>query len=80
MDKVRIGEKFYNGEKLTEQATALLGDIQKVEGELGRLSLQTSIASLAKGTLIDKLVAETPNLEEVDAPEAPTEATPPAAE
>lgn len=68
METVRIGEKFYNGDKLTEKATALLGDLQKVEGELGRLSLQTSIANLAKGTLVQNLVAETANLEEVEAP------------
>ena len=71
MDTVRIGDKFYNGDKLTEKATALLGDIQKVEGELGRLSLQTSICNLAKGTLVQNLVAEAVNLEEVEAPTPP---------
>ncbi len=77
MDTVRIGDKYFNGDTMTEQAKILLNDIQKIEGEMGRLSLKTSIATLAKNTLIDKLVAEIPNLEEVDAPTPPT---PPAAE
>jgi len=71
METVRIGEKYYNGEKLTDKATALLSDIAKVEGELGRLNLQTSISNLAKGTLVQNLVEEAKNLEEVEAPAAP---------
>lgn len=75
METIRIGEKYYNAETLTEPAVGLLNDLQKVEGELGRLNLQSSITNLAKSTLIDKLVAESENLEEVDAPaeEAPAE-------
>lgn len=75
METIRIGDKFYNAEKLTDAAKALLSDIQKVEGELGRLTLQTSITNLAKGTLVEKLVAESANLEQV---EAPAEAVAPA--
>jgi len=67
-ETIRIGEKFYNAATLTETATALINDMNKVEGEVGRLALQTSITNLAKGTLIEKLVAEAANLEEVDAP------------
>jgi hypothetical protein len=65
---IRIGEKHYDATKLTEHAIALLGDIEKIDGELGRLSLQSSIAGVAKSALIEKLVAETANLTEVDAP------------
>jgi len=65
---IRIGEKHYDATNLTEQAVALLGDIEKVDGELGRLQLQSSIASVAKSSLIEKLVAETANLTEVEAP------------
>ena len=68
METIRIGEKFYNAETLTKQATMLLGDLQKVENEVGRLNLKISITNLAKSTLIDKLVAESGNLEEVDPP------------
>lgn len=75
METIRIGEKHYNAETLTEVAVALLNDLQKVEGEANRLSLQTSITNLAKTTLIEKLVAEAANLEEVDAP-AEEEAAP----
>jgi|688.fasta_scaffold62640_7 hypothetical protein len=76
METIRIGDKYYNAENLTEQAITLLNDIRKVDGELGRLSLQTSIVSLAKGTLVDKLLVETENLEEVDAPvEAQSDST-----
>lgn len=72
MDTIRIGDDHYNTETLTDNAKALLSDLQKVEGELGRLNLQASIANFAKNTLIEKLVAETANLEKVDAPaEAP---------
>jgi|SaaInlStandDraft_4_1057021.scaffolds.fasta_scaffold12980_8 hypothetical protein len=70
VNSIRIGEKHYNAEKLTEPATALLGDLQKVENELSSLTLKTSIINLAKSTLVEKLVEETANLEEVDAPKA----------
>ena len=72
MDIIRIGENHYDVTTLTDVAKGLLSDLQKVEGELGRLNLQASIANFAKNTLIEKLVAETANLEKVDAPaEAP---------
>mgnify|MGYP006883175226 CR=1 FL=1 len=73
MDNVRIGDKYFNGKTMTEAAKILLNDIQKVEVEMGRLSLQTSIATLAKNTLIEKLIAEIPNLEEIDAPAPPAD-------
>ena len=69
METIRIGQKHYNAETLTETAAALLGDIQKVDGEIGRLALQTSIANLARGTLVEKLVEETKNLQEVEVAE-----------
>lgn len=68
MDTIRIGDNYYNAETLTDNAKALLSDLQKVEGELGRLNLQASITNFAKSTLIEKLVAETANLEHVEAP------------
>lgn len=68
LEPIRIGDKFYNPKTLTEAAITLLSDIQKVDGELSRLSLSTSIANLAKGTLIEKLLVEVPNLEEVIVP------------
>lgn len=73
METIRIGEKYYDVSKLTEQATSLLQDLQKVEGELGRLALSTSITNVAKNALIERLVAETANLVEVEAPETQTE-------
>ena len=66
METIRIGQKHYSQETLTEMAAALLSDIQKVDGEIGRLELQTSIANLARGTLVEKLVEETKNLQEVE--------------
>ena len=68
-----MGEKYYDVSKLTEQATSLLQDLQKVEGELGRLELSTSITNVAKNALIERLVAETANLVEVEAPETKAE-------
>jgi len=68
MDTIRIGEKYYNGDTVTETAKTLLLDIQKVENELGRISLRSSITNLAKATLIEKLIEETVNLEEVEKP------------
>lgn len=73
METIRIGEKYYDVSKLTEQATSLLQDLQKVEGELGRLALSTSITTVAKNALIERLVAETANLVEVEAPETKAE-------
>lgn len=73
METIRIGEKYYDVSKLTEQATSLLQDSQKVEGELGRLALSTSITNVAKNALIERLVAETANLVEVEAPETKAE-------
>ena len=73
METIRIGEKYYDVSKLTEQATSLLQDLQKVEGELGRLALSTSITNVAKNALIERLVAETSNLVEVEAPETQAE-------
>ena len=75
MDIIRIGEKHYDVTTLTDVAKGLLSDLQKVEGELGRLSLQTSITTFAKSALIEKLVAETAALPTVPAPEAPAEET-----
>ncbi len=77
MDIIRVGENHYDAATLTTTAKGLLSDLQKVEGELGRLSLQTSITNFAKSALIEKLVAETSTLPTVPAPEAaPAEATP----
>jgi hypothetical protein len=73
VETIRIGEKYYDVSKLTEQATSLLQDLQKVEGELGRLALSTSITNVAKNALIERLVAETANLVEVEAPETQAE-------
>jgi hypothetical protein len=73
VETIRIGEKYYDVSKLTEQATSLLQDLQKVEGELGRLALSTSITNVAKNALIERLVAETANLVEVEAPETKAE-------
>lgn len=73
METIRIGDKYYDVSKLTEQATSLLQDLQKVEGELGRLALSTSITNVAKNALIERLVAETTNLVEVEAPETQAE-------
>lgn len=73
METIRIGDKYYDVSKLTEQATSLLQDLQKVEGELGRLALSTSITNVAKNALIERLVAETSNLVEVEAPETQAE-------
>ena len=71
MDTIRIGDKHYNAETLTDGAKALLGDLQKIEGVMGQKTLELSIMDLAKQTLIGKLVEETANLEEVPAPAAP---------
>ena len=73
METIRIGEKYYDVSKLTEQATSLLQDLQRVEGELGRLALSTSITNVAKNALIERLVTETANLVVVEAPETKAE-------
>jgi hypothetical protein len=73
MEIIRIGEKHYDASKLTEAATTLLNDIAKIDGEMNRLSLQSSIMNLAKGTLVEKLVAETSTLTDAEV-EAPSEA------
>lgn len=65
---VRIGDKFYDASKLTDRAVALFNDIEKVDGEIGRLQLQTSIANVARTTLINDLVAETANLGDAEVP------------
>jgi len=75
METIRIGDKHYNAETLTDDSKALLSDIQKVDGELARLALQTSITNLAKGSLIDRLVEESVNLEEVQVEAAQAETT-----
>ena len=71
MNIIRVGDNHYDAAALTDVAKGLLSDLQKVEGELGRLSLQTSITTFAKSALIEKLVAETSALPTVPAPEAP---------
>jgi len=78
METIRIGEKHYNAETLTESAKALLGDLQKIEGRLGQLSLDASIMDLAKQTLVGKLVEETANLQEVTPPAPVAQAPAPA--
>ena len=75
MDIIRVGENHYDVATLTDVAKGLLSDLQKVEGELGRLSLQTSITTFAKSALIEKLVAETSTLETVPAPAVEETAT-----
>ena len=68
METIRMGDKYYNAETLTDAARALLGDLQKVEGVIGQKTLELSIIELAKQTLIGRLVEETTNLEEVPTP------------
>jgi hypothetical protein len=63
---VRIGDKHYDASKLTDKAVSLFNDIAKIDGELGRLGLQTSIAELAKGALVEQMVAETANLTDAE--------------
>jgi len=74
INTIRIDDKHYNADNLTDAAKAILSDLQKVEGRMNQLSLDISIMNLAKQTLVGKLVEETANLEEVEAPVA-TEAT-----
>jgi hypothetical protein len=76
MEMIRVGDNHYDVATLTDVAKGLLSDMQKVEGELGRLSLQTSITNFAKSALVEKLVAEVATLPTVPAPvaEAPAEA------
>jgi hypothetical protein len=74
MNTIRINNNFYNADTLTDTAKALLGDLQKIEGRMNQLSLDSSIMDLAKQTLIGKLVEETANLEAVPAPAENVEA------
>lgn len=66
---IRIGDKYFDGTKLTDTAMALISDIEKIDGEIGKLQLHVSIMNLAKTSLIEKLVIESVNLVEVPAPE-----------
>lgn len=73
MNTIRINDKYYNADTLTDTAKALLSDLQKVEGRMNNLSLDLSIMDLAKQSLIGKLVEETAHLQLVPPPSAPAE-------
>jgi hypothetical protein len=62
---VKIGEKYYDINTVTELAVALLKDIKKIDDELGRVNLQLSITKLAKVKLLDELTKEFPKMTEV---------------
>jgi hypothetical protein len=69
LQTLRIGEKHYSMESVTELAVNLLNDIKKIEEEMNRINLQFSITKLAKLKLIDELTKELPKMTEVPAPE-----------
>lgn len=64
-----IGEKTYFADSVTEHGSKILGDIQKVEQQVGSYTLQMSIANLAKAKLIEELEKEIPKFKEVPQPE-----------
>jgi hypothetical protein len=69
LQTLRIGEKHYSMESVTELAVNLLNDIKKIEEEMNRINLQFSITKLAKIKLLDELTKELPKMTEVLAPE-----------
>jgi|GEM_PF-4104910 hypothetical protein len=66
---VKIGEKYYDINTVTELAVALLKDIKKIDDEISRVNLKLSITKLAKIKLLDELTKELPKMTEVLAPE-----------
>jgi len=62
---VTIGEKKYDANSLTERASALLGDISKVDERLNAANLDVSIFNVARSALVSDLLKETENLKEI---------------
>jgi hypothetical protein len=62
---IKIGEKHYSVESLTEKSINLFQDIKKVEDTINRHKLEASIGEIAKTRLYEELSIETQNLEEV---------------
>ena len=70
---IKIGEKAYAVDSMTEYGRNILQDLQKVDGVLNQQQLLVSVTQLAKGKLLEELTKEAANFTEV---EDPTEATP----
>jgi len=66
---IKIGEKSYESDSLTEIGTGLLTDIQKVDSILAHHQLELSVATLAKNTLIGKLEEEASKFKEIEVPD-----------
>jgi len=66
---IKIGDKYYAADSLTQTGIALLQDVSLIEQEMKQYTLKISIHQLAKAKLIDELAKEMDKFVEVPAPE-----------
>lgn len=75
---VKIEDKTYSVESLTEKGIQLINNISMVDQIVARHRSEMEVASFAKDKLVAELVAETPNFQEVVVEEVVTPVEAPA--
>jgi len=67
-ETVRIGDKVYLVESLTEEGLNLVADIRKTESVIAQQQLGLSVSTYAKSKLIEELSAMTDDFTEIEIP------------
>jgi hypothetical protein len=64
-DTIKIGDKQYETESVTDLAIAIMKDVKTIDDQITSYGVQLSIAKLAKSKLIEELQKELPKMTEV---------------
>jgi len=64
-ETIKLGEKTFLADSVTERGNNIIDDIQKVESLIGTQQLELSVSNLAKGKLLEELTKESSNFTEV---------------
>jgi hypothetical protein len=70
---IKLGEKTYSAESLTEKGTNIINDMRKIDGLMQQQQLLVSVSVLAKGKLIEELTKEAEKFTEVEDPSDKTD-------
>lgn len=65
VETIKIGDKNYDVESVTDLSLALMKDIKTIDDKLKEYGVEMSIAKLAKSKLIEELQKELPKMTEV---------------
>lgn len=63
---IKLGDKIYETDSITELGNALMNDIKKVDEEIVNINTTIGIYKLAKAKLIDELIKESSKFKEAE--------------